>query len=68
MRHRQVEARAESLADAPPFTICEVAHNPPWHHCQYGDSFVSESACYVSPASSQANQAGTPCLTTAFCL
>ena len=45
----QVELRADTLGDAQPFTICEVAHNPPWHHAQYGTDFESESACYVSP-------------------
>ena len=33
----QVKLRADALAGAAPFTICEVAHNPPWHHAQYGE-------------------------------
>lgn len=45
----QVALRADALADAAPFTVCEVAHNPPWHHAQYGESYRSESACYISP-------------------
>jgi len=41
---------SEGLRDLGQFTLCEVAHNPPWHSSPYGESYKSETKPYTSPA------------------